>query len=74
MAANPSNLPSAHILSPCVSICVLDGVTGYCLGCLRSRDEIQGWPRLSPNQKQHLLEELQQRRERNAAPLAGEGD
>jgi len=64
MAADPSKLAPAHVLSPCVSICVLDSDTGYCLGCLRSRDEIQGWPRLSAGQKQQLLDELEQRRGR----------
>ena len=52
----------AHIVSPCVNICVLDLETGFCLGCLRSRDEIQAWPRLSAEEKSRLLAELGGRR------------
>lgn len=73
MAARPDNVTSAHILSPCVSICVLDNDTGFCLGCHRSRDEIQGWPRFSAEQKQELLLELEQRREQFSVSLPGSG-
>ena len=62
-------IPSAHILSPCVSICVLDGESGFCMGCLRSRDEIQTWPRLSAEQKRDLLTRLEQRRESQSSTL-----
>jgi len=64
MAAQSNTPSSAHIISPCVSICALDAETGFCLGCLRSRDEIQAWPRLSAGDKQRLLDELEQRRAR----------
>lgn len=29
--------------SPCTKVCVLDGATGLCTGCGRTRDEIAGW-------------------------------
>ena len=60
----PTPLPtsSARILSPCISICVLDADTGWCLGCYRSRDEIQSWPRQSAAEKLSLLEEIKKRR------------
>jgi len=35
--------PQAHVPSPCVSICVMNPVTGWCEGCLRSLTEIGDW-------------------------------
>lgn len=32
------NLPS-----PCISVCRMDAVSGWCEGCFRTRDEIAGW-------------------------------
>tara|TARA_E500000331_G_scaffold348297_1_gene389697 strand:- start:129 stop:377 length:249 start_codon:yes stop_codon:yes gene_type:complete len=31
------------IISPCISICRTDPVTGYCYGCGRSNDEKKNW-------------------------------
>ncbi|MDA9233626.1 DUF1289 domain-containing protein [Candidatus Pelagibacter sp.] len=31
------------IISPCISICKTDPVTGYCYGCGRSNDEKKIW-------------------------------
>ena len=31
------------IISPCISICKTDPVTGYCYGCARSNDEKKIW-------------------------------
>ena len=31
------------IVSPCISICKTDPITGYCYGCARSSDEKQLW-------------------------------
>lgn len=31
------------IVSPCISICKMDPVTGYCYGCGRNNDEKQIW-------------------------------
>jgi predicted Fe-S protein YdhL (DUF1289 family) len=51
----------ARPMSPCISVCALDAV-GHCSGCLRTRDEIAGWMRMSPAQQWSLLETLDQRR------------
>lgn len=29
--------------SPCVSVCRMDDVQQYCLGCLRTLDELRAW-------------------------------
>tara|TARA_X000000368_G_C22767440_1_gene595588 strand:+ start:236 stop:499 length:264 start_codon:yes stop_codon:yes gene_type:complete len=31
------------IISPCISICKTDPVTGYCYGCARTNDEKRFW-------------------------------
>ena len=31
------------IISPCISICRTDPITGYCYGCARSNDEKRIW-------------------------------
>jgi predicted Fe-S protein YdhL (DUF1289 family) len=51
----------ARPMSPCISVCALDAV-GHCSGCLRTRDEIAGWMRMSPAQQWSLLDTLDQRR------------
>lgn len=53
-------------MSPCISVCALDA-EGYCSGCLRTRDEIAGWMRLTAEQQWALIATLDARRaERNA--------
>ena len=33
----------SELISPCISICKTDPVTGYCYGCARTTDEIKLW-------------------------------
>ena len=49
-------------VSPCVSVCVLDPMSGFCRGCLRTVAEIASWPRLSPDQKRAVIAALPGRR------------
>ena len=44
-------------LTPCVGVCCLDA-TGYCLGCLRSRDEIARWSGLDDEERLRSMREL----------------
>ncbi len=48
--------------SPCISICQIDPVTGNCLGCYRSRQEIARWSAMSTDEQAELLQTLKQRR------------
>ena len=34
---------SSKIISPCISICRTDPVTGYCYGCARTNEEKRLW-------------------------------
>ena len=36
-------LKKLMIVSPCISICKTDPVTGYCYGCARTNDEKKQW-------------------------------
>lgn len=54
--------------SPCNSICRLDPGSGFCLGCMRTLDEIADWPILSPLEKRSLMELLDRRWAEGGAP------
>lgn len=47
--------------SPCVDVCVLDGL-GFCTGCFRTGDEIGRWMAMSPAEQWRLIAELAVRR------------
>lgn len=48
--------------SPCVKHCKIDKVSGFCVGCKRTRSEISGWKRLSVVQRQEVLQAIELRR------------
>jgi hypothetical protein len=47
--------------SPCINVCALDG-RGWCIGCLRTGDEIGRWMAMSADEQWRLLDELGRRR------------
>jgi len=62
------DLEKARAESPCVGICQLDGATGYCVGCARTGEEIGAWAGMSDEERQRVLDALEQRRQRLEAP------
>jgi predicted Fe-S protein YdhL (DUF1289 family) len=54
--------PSAHVPSPCVSICAMDATNPLCTGCLRTIDEIAGWSRFSDDEKRAVWRRINERR------------
>ena len=64
------NRSGTAIPSPCISVCVLDAVTGYCAGCYRTIDEIAGWIDLHDDARRALLTALKDRRRRHGAAIA----
>jgi predicted Fe-S protein YdhL (DUF1289 family) len=56
--------------SPCVSICRLDDATGYCVGCLRTIDEIRDWIIMMPAEREAVLKQLDLRRQ-SAGKIGG---
>ena len=51
------------IVSPCISICRTDPVTGYCYGCGRSNEEKKIWKdeNTSDDWKKTNIEDIQKR-------------
>ena len=51
------------IISPCISICKTDPVTGYCYGCGRNAEEISAWGNRNTSEEWKIknLKELQGR-------------
>jgi predicted Fe-S protein YdhL (DUF1289 family) len=44
--------------SPCARTCVLDRVTGYCIGCGRTGDEITRWTEMAPPERAGVVASL----------------
>ena len=55
-------MSKAEVASPCVNICQLDAATGYCIGCLRTMDEISHWLDLDNEQKRAIIAQLNERK------------
>jgi predicted Fe-S protein YdhL (DUF1289 family) len=49
--------------SPCISVCRVDPVTGWCLGCARTLDEIAAWSALDDTGKRAVWALLPARHE-----------
>lgn len=52
------------IESPCIRVCTLDTVSGLCLGCWRSIDEITRWGRMDAAERRRIMAELAGRKAR----------
>ncbi len=52
-----------NIISPCISICKTDPVTGYCYGCARTNEEKKNWKEndTSDNWKKSNLKDIRKR-------------
>ena len=49
------------VKSPCIGVCVLDSVAGYCSGCFRTGDEIGAWMGMSDGNKKRVMETVRKR-------------
>lgn len=49
--------------SPCILVCSIDMVTGYCFGCGRTREEIGGWMLYSSEERRAIMAALPARLE-----------
>lgn len=49
------------IESPCISICTMDEMSGFCLGCYRTLAEIQDWWDFDNTEKKNIVEKASQR-------------
>lgn len=48
--------------SPCISVCQMDPMTGYCVGCTRTIDEIRDWIISTPDERNAILKKIAERR------------
>ena len=51
-----------QVASPCVNICQMNPETGYCIGCMRTIDEIADWLEMTNEEKRQVLNQLEERR------------
>lgn len=56
-----SQLELLEIPSPCIRVCETNN-RGYCLGCLRSREERFNWLKFTPQEKRLVIELCKRRR------------
>lgn len=56
MSNDPASLPPAP-LTPCIGVCRLDE-RGFCVGCLRTGDEIARWRSLSDPERLRVMREV----------------
>jgi predicted Fe-S protein YdhL (DUF1289 family) len=61
LAARVTEDPQPHVPSPCMSICVMSPVTGWCEGCLRTLAEIGEWAHADDAAKRQVWHTIAQR-------------
>lgn len=49
------------MLTPCILVCSIDDITGYCFGCGRTAVEIGAWMSYSDDERRQLMELLPER-------------
>jgi predicted Fe-S protein YdhL (DUF1289 family) len=52
------------IATPCIKVCIVDGESGLCLGCLRTLAEVAAWTGYSDAERAAIMAELPGRRRR----------
>ena len=63
--------PPGKASSPCTKVCVLDGQSGLCVGCGRTRDEIGLWGSMPEPRRLAIMAGLSARlREAGLAPVS----
>ncbi|HET7098202.1 MAG TPA: DUF1289 domain-containing protein [Casimicrobiaceae bacterium] len=63
----PAAPPANDVASPCISVCVMDAGSGFCIGCWRTLDEIAAWSVLDADAKRAVLAAICERRARSAS-------
>ncbi|MFZ4538271.1 DUF1289 domain-containing protein [Propionivibrio sp.] len=48
--------------SPCINVCRMGDVSGLCLGCFRTLDEISGWNLATEDDKSAIFAAINRRR------------
>ncbi|EKS9800531.1 MULTISPECIES: DUF1289 domain-containing protein [Burkholderiaceae] len=62
------------VRSPCIDVCVMDGRTGFCTGCLRTRDEIRNWKTMTDHRRHQVINDrARQQAKLVRGPAHGDG-
>jgi uncharacterized protein len=56
-------MADTEIQSPCIGVCSMNDSTGFCLGCYRTIEEIQGWWDFSFEKKSDVIKKTLVRQE-----------
>ena len=48
--------------SPCIKICTISSLTGFCEGCFRSLREVRDWEENTNSEKELILENCKKRK------------
>lgn len=59
--------------SPCIDVCELDPGRRYCIGCLRSIEEIAGWSAMDASERSRVMSDLPRRRAAAGAARGASG-
>ena len=49
------------VKSPCIDICKFDSKTGYCVGCLRTKEECKGWKKMKDKHRRKVIDQKPER-------------
>jgi predicted Fe-S protein YdhL (DUF1289 family) len=52
---------SMSVKSPCIDICKFDSKTGYCVGCLRTKEECKGWKKMKDKHRRKVIDQKPER-------------
>lgn len=48
--------------SPCTEVCVFDGPSGFCIGCMRTLDEARQWKKMTDFKRHQILNDARRRK------------
>lgn len=69
MSNHPSAATTLVPLTPCIGTCRLDE-RGYCVGCLRTGEEIGRWRLMNDAERLHVMQEILPTRKQDVGPYA----
>jgi predicted Fe-S protein YdhL (DUF1289 family) len=53
--------PPSPIATPCIKVCVVDGESGFCMGCFRTLAEVAGWTKFGEAEREAIMADLPSR-------------
>lgn len=59
------------VKSPCIELCVFDGASGYCVGCLRTLDEARQWKKMTDFKRHQIVNDAKRRKSKVRPPPPG---